>query len=73
MGVPTLTCPCRVCASTDAHDKRLRPSILLAHKGHTAVIDTTPDFRFQALRAGVVAAGRDSAYARARRPHSGLR
>jgi len=51
MGVPTLTCHCAVCASTDPRDKRLRPSILLAHNGQTAVIDTTPDFRFQALRA----------------------
>ena len=53
MGVPTLTCHCRVCSSTDPRDKRLRPSILLVHDGQTAVIDTTPDFRFQALRAGI--------------------
>jgi phosphoribosyl 1,2-cyclic phosphate phosphodiesterase len=53
MGVPTLTCHCRVCESTDPHDKRLRPSILLAHNGQKAVIDTTPDFRFQAFRAGL--------------------
>lgn len=53
MGVPTLTCHCRVCCSTDPRDKRLRPSVLLAHNGQTAVIDTTPDFRFQAMRAGL--------------------
>ena len=53
MGVPTLTCHCRVCSSTDPRDKRLRPSILLAHNGQNAVIDTTPDFRFQAMRAGM--------------------
>jgi phosphoribosyl 1,2-cyclic phosphate phosphodiesterase len=53
MGVPTLACHCRVCSSTDPHDKRLRPSILLSHNGKNAVIDTTPDFRFQALRAGI--------------------
>src|ERR1700722_8289124 len=53
MGVPTLTCHCRVCSSTDPRDKRLRPSILLEHDGKTAVIDTTPDFRFQAMRAGM--------------------
>ncbi len=53
MGVPTLTCHCRVCSSTDAHDKRLRPSILLTHDGKTVVIDTTPDFRYQAMRAGL--------------------
>ena len=53
MGVPTLTCHCRVCSSSDPRDKRLRPSVLLVHQGHTAVIDTTPDFRFQALRVGL--------------------
>jgi phosphoribosyl 1,2-cyclic phosphate phosphodiesterase len=51
MGVPSLTCHCRVCSSTDPRDKRLRPSILLIHNGQAAVIDTTPDFRYQALRA----------------------
>ena len=53
MGVPTLGCPCRVCRSTDPRDKRLRPSILLSRNGHNVVIDTTPDFRQQALRAGL--------------------
>lgn len=53
MGVPTLGCPCRVCTSTDPHDKRLRPSILLSRNGHNVVIDTTPDFRQQAMRAGL--------------------
>ncbi len=51
MGVPTLTCHCAVCSSLDLHDNRMRPSILLIHDGKTAVIDTTPDFRTQALRA----------------------
>jgi len=53
MGVPTLTCHCRVCSSTDPRDNRMRPSVLLVHDGQTAVIDTTPDFRLQALRAGL--------------------
>ena len=53
MGVPTLGCPCRVCSSTDPHDKRLRPSILLSRTGQHVVIDTTPDFRQQAMRAGL--------------------
>lgn len=29
MGVPSLGCDCAVCTSTDPHDKRLRPSILV--------------------------------------------
>jgi phosphoribosyl 1,2-cyclic phosphate phosphodiesterase len=53
MGVPTLGCPCRVCHSHDPHDKRLRPSLLISRGGQNVVIDTTPDFRQQALRVGL--------------------
>jgi phosphoribosyl 1,2-cyclic phosphate phosphodiesterase len=53
MGVPTLGCPCRVCHSSDPHDKRLRPSLLISRGGQNVVIDTTPDFRQQALRIGL--------------------
>jgi riboflavin kinase/FMN adenylyltransferase len=53
MGVPTLGCPCRVCDSNDPHDKRLRPSLLISRGGRNVVIDTTPDFRQQALRVGL--------------------
>ncbi len=49
-GVPVLLCECAVCTSADPHDKRLRPSVLLEFNDRTAVIDTTPDFRTQALR-----------------------
>lgn len=53
MGVPTLSCHCRVCSSSDPHDNRLRPSLLLSRNGQNVVIDTTPDFRQQALRARI--------------------
>ena len=49
-GVPTLACRCRVCNSTDPRDKRTRPSLLVRFQGRALVIDTTPDFRAQALR-----------------------
>ncbi|HUJ22895.1 MAG TPA: MBL fold metallo-hydrolase [Bryobacteraceae bacterium] len=52
-GVPTPGCHCHVCTSEDPRDKRLRPSILLQYGGHNVVIDTTPDFRTQVLRAKV--------------------
>lgn len=49
-GVPTLGCRCKVCQSSDPHDKRLRPSLLLEFDGRAVVIDTAPDFRQQAIR-----------------------
>lgn len=51
MGVPTLGCHCAVCESADPKDKRTRPSVLLSYAGQNVLIDTTPDFRFQAMRA----------------------
>ena len=52
-GVPTIGCECEVCTSTDPRDNRLRPSILIRYAGHGILIDTTPDFRAQALRAPI--------------------
>jgi riboflavin kinase/FMN adenylyltransferase len=53
MGVPSLACQCPVCTSKDPHDNRLRPSLLLSRDGRNIIIDTTPDFRQQALRVGL--------------------
>lgn len=61
MGVPTLGCDCAVCTSADPHDRRLRPSVLVrwnepaasGGRERAVVIDTGPDFREQALRAGL--------------------
>ena len=50
MGVPTIGCDCAVCTSSDPHDRRLRPSIMVQWDGHTVLIDTSPDFREQAIR-----------------------
>jgi phosphoribosyl 1,2-cyclic phosphate phosphodiesterase len=50
MGVPTIGCHCAVCESEDPRDRRMRPSVLLSYAGRNVVIDTTPDFRSQALR-----------------------
>ncbi|MGV3766969.1 MAG: MBL fold metallo-hydrolase [Chitinophagaceae bacterium] len=52
-GVPMIACPCDVCASSDPRDKRLRSSVLVETAQTTIVIDTTPDFRYQMLRANV--------------------
>jgi phosphoribosyl 1,2-cyclic phosphate phosphodiesterase len=54
MGVPSLGCGCAVCRSADPHDNRTRPSVLLTTAdGRNILIDTSPDFRQQALRAGL--------------------
>jgi len=53
VGVPTIGCHCAVCTSEDPRDKRLRPSVAVQYGGHTVLIDATPDFRQQALRAGI--------------------
>jgi phosphoribosyl 1,2-cyclic phosphate phosphodiesterase len=58
MGVPTIGCQCAVCQSTDPHDKRTRPSVMVEFvdaSGHPRIIliDTSPDFRAQALRENI--------------------
>lgn len=50
MGVPLVACPCAVCASADARDKRLRTSVMVETQGKNFIIDTGPDFRQQMLR-----------------------
>ena len=52
-GVPSLACHCRVCSSSDPRDQRTRPSLLVEYEGRVLLIDTTPDFRQQALREGL--------------------
>ena len=53
VGVPMVGCHCKVCTSDDPRDKRLRPSVLLRLGDHRVLIDTSPDFRYQALRFGI--------------------
>ena len=50
MGVPTLGCRCNVCNSSDPRDRRTRPSVMVEYEGRCVLIDTTPDFREQAIR-----------------------
>lgn len=52
-GVPEIGCLCPVCQSDDKDDKRLRSSVWIKHNGLSIVIDPSPDFRQQALSAGI--------------------
>jgi len=52
-GVPVIGCTCAVCTSSDPRNRRLRPSLRLDLPGGTALVDTPPDLREQALRSGL--------------------
>jgi phosphoribosyl 1,2-cyclic phosphate phosphodiesterase len=53
-GIPVLGCGCRVCASADPRDTRYRSSALVEGSlGERVLIDAGPEFRLQALRAGL--------------------
>jgi phosphoribosyl 1,2-cyclic phosphate phosphodiesterase len=53
MGVPTIGCDCAVCRSRDPHDHRTRPSVLIEYDSRVVLIDSTPDFRQQAIRENI--------------------
>ena len=52
-GVPSIACDCETCLSEDPKDKRLRVSVLIEHKDKKVLVDTSSDFRQQALRAEI--------------------
>lgn len=54
-GVPTIGCFCSVCSSDDPKNNRTRASIMITNNNNNQniVIDTTPDFRTQMLKAKV--------------------
>jgi phosphoribosyl 1,2-cyclic phosphate phosphodiesterase len=52
-GVPTIGCDCETCLSVDPRDKRLRVSVLIEHRDKKVLVDTSIDFRQQALRANI--------------------
>ncbi len=51
-GVPIIGCDCAVCRSDDPRNKRLRSSVLVEVGDTKLLVDTGPDLRAQALRAG---------------------
>jgi phosphoribosyl 1,2-cyclic phosphate phosphodiesterase len=52
-GVPVLLCKCPVCRSRNPRNQRLRASAWLQIQGKSLLIDTSTDFRQQALRAKI--------------------
>ncbi len=52
-GVPMIGCDCAVCRSEDPRDRRLRSSVWVEARDTHLLIDAGPDFRTQALRAGL--------------------
>ena len=53
-GVPVVACNCKVCSSSNPKNKRLRTSALIEAGPETRIlIDAGPDFRQQALTAGI--------------------
>lgn len=49
VGIPAIGCTCEVCLSNDPKNKRRRSSLFVEAGGQHVLIDTTPDFREQAL------------------------
>ena len=52
-GVPVIGCTCRTCRSDDPRDRRRRCACYVEAGGLHLVVDTGPDFRAQALDAGI--------------------
>ena len=52
-GIPEIGCACRVCTSPYAKDKRTRCSALVRTMGQTILVDPSPDFRQQIIKADV--------------------
>lgn len=53
MGVPVIGCRCAVCTSPDPRNRRTRTSALVRTANQHILIDAGPDFRTQALAAGL--------------------
>src|SRR4029434_1589738 len=49
-GVHSIGCDCETCTSTDSRDKRARVSVLIEQGDQTVLVDTSSDFRQQALQ-----------------------
>jgi phosphoribosyl 1,2-cyclic phosphate phosphodiesterase len=48
-GIPMIGCNCAVCASSDPHDHRTRPSVVVSYNNTRVLVDTTPELRLQCI------------------------
>ncbi|WP_319561628.1 MBL fold metallo-hydrolase [Marispirochaeta sp.] len=53
MGSPVVGCSCRVCRSRNPKDTRSRASLLVKKRNLSILIDTSTEFRLQAIREGI--------------------
>jgi phosphoribosyl 1,2-cyclic phosphate phosphodiesterase len=53
LGVPIIGCECKVCASENPRNRRMRSSIRVDTEEGTFIVDAGPDLRHQALRSGL--------------------
>jgi phosphoribosyl 1,2-cyclic phosphate phosphodiesterase len=53
LGVPVVGCHCPVCTSEDQKNTRTRPSLLIQNQETNILLDTSYDFRLQALANGI--------------------
>ena len=52
-GIPVVGCSCPVCTSSNIRNKRTRASIWVETEEASILVDTSTDFRMQALREGI--------------------
>lgn len=52
-GVPLIGCKCKICSCNDKKNKRLRSSVFIELFNKNIIVDTGPDFRYQALRENI--------------------
>src|SRR5258706_13514858 len=48
-GIPMIGCRCDVCTSTDARDRRTRPSVVISYGYTRVLVDTSPELRLQCV------------------------
>ena len=53
LGVPVLTCKCKICMSDSKFNKRSRPSILISKAGKNVLVDFGLDVRMQLMRENI--------------------